>query len=148
MTSRIRNTLLTLAALAAMALGAGAIAQAGDNQAAPAAAPAAASQEAPEASEGPNSSDANEAESGSQAADGSDAGDSNKAITGSALDRASKVALGETGGGKVTETEEGDEESYYQVEVTMPNGDQTDVNLDKGFNVVHTTTEGPENPND
>ena len=38
-----------------------------------------------------------------------------KAITGSALDRASQAALKSTGGGKVTETEQGDEESYYEV---------------------------------
>jgi uncharacterized membrane protein YkoI len=63
------------------------------------------------------------------------------AITGSALDRASAVALKETGGGKVTETEQGDEESYYQVEVTKPDGSQTDVNLDRAFKVVKTKTE-------
>ena len=40
-----------------------------------------------------------------------------KAITGSALDRASEAALKATGGGKVTETEVGDEESYYDVQL-------------------------------
>ena len=61
---------------------------------------------------------------------------SDQAITGSALDRASQAALKSTGGGKVTETEAGDEESYYEVEVTKADGSQVDVQLDKAFNVV------------
>jgi uncharacterized membrane protein YkoI len=58
-----------------------------------------------------------------------------KAITGSALQRASDAALEHTGGGTVTETEVGDEESYYEVEVTADGGQQ-DVQLDRDFNVV------------
>ena len=54
---------------------------------------------------------------GEDAAEGPDT-----AITGSALDRASAAALDETGGGKVTGTELGDEESYYEVEVTRDDG--------------------------
>jgi hypothetical protein len=63
-------------------------------------------------------------------------GDSEKAITGSALDQASAAALQATGGGQVTDTEVGDEESYYEVEVTRDDGSQTDVQLDRQFNVV------------
>ena len=59
-----------------------------------------------------------------------------RAITGEALQKASDAALAHTGGGRVTETEVNDEESYYQVEVTMDDGSQVDVNLDRGFNVV------------
>ena len=59
-----------------------------------------------------------------------------RAITGSALDRASEAALKATGGGKVTETEAGDEESYYEVEVTKADGSQVDVQLDKSFAVL------------
>jgi uncharacterized membrane protein YkoI len=71
------------------------------------------------------------------AAGGGDDGDGHdKAITGSALDRASGAALQATGGGKVTETEVGDEESYYEVEVTRADGSQVDVQLDRGFNLV------------
>ncbi len=62
--------------------------------------------------------------------------DSEGPITGSALDRASAAALESTGGGTVTETEVGDEESYYEVEVTLDDGSQTDVQLDRQFNVV------------
>ena len=59
-----------------------------------------------------------------------------KAITGSALDRASAAALDNTGGGRVTETEVGDEEGYYEVEVTRPDGSQVDVHLDRNFTVT------------
>jgi hypothetical protein len=41
-----------------------------------------------------------------------------QAIGGSALDKASAAALEFTGGGQVSGTEVGDEESYYEVEVT------------------------------
>jgi len=62
--------------------------------------------------------------------------DAEEPITGEALDRASAVALEHTGGGEVTETEVGDEDSYYEVEVTMDDGRQIDVQLDEAFNVV------------
>jgi uncharacterized membrane protein YkoI len=57
-------------------------------------------------------------------------------ITGPALDRAEQAALAETGAGRVTGTEVGDEESYYEVEVTLPDGRQVDVQLDEDFTVV------------
>lgn len=59
-----------------------------------------------------------------------------RAISGRALDRASAAALEETGGGKVTETEAGDEEGAYEVEVTRSDGSQIDVHLDRDFNVL------------
>ena len=59
-----------------------------------------------------------------------------RAITGDAFQRASDAALGETGGGRVTGTEVGDEESYYEVEVTTADGSQVDVQLDKSFAVL------------
>ena len=59
-----------------------------------------------------------------------------KPIRGDALDRAGAAALEHSGGGRVTETEVGDEESYYEVEVTRADGSQVDVQLDRGFNVV------------
>ena len=57
-------------------------------------------------------------------------------IRGDALDRAGAAALRHTGGGRITETEVGDEESLYEVEVTRADGSQVDVQLDRGFNVV------------
>lgn len=70
------------------------------------------------------------------------AGDDNEVpITGEALQKASAAALAHTGGGRVTETEQGDEESFYEVEVTLDNGDQVDVQLDKDFKVVGSETD-------
>lgn len=57
-------------------------------------------------------------------------------ITGTDLQKASAAALAHTGGGRVTGTEVGDEESYYEVEVTLESGVQVDVQLDKSYNVV------------
>jgi uncharacterized membrane protein YkoI len=62
--------------------------------------------------------------------------DNEQPITGTALDEASTAALEHTGGGQVSETEVGDEESYYEVEVTLDDGSQVDVQLDEQFNVV------------
>ena len=62
--------------------------------------------------------------------------DSEAPILGDALEKASTAALEHTGGGRVTETEVGDEESYYEVEVTLDDGSQVDVQLDEDFNVV------------
>jgi hypothetical protein len=58
------------------------------------------------------------------------------AISGDALQKASEAALAETGGGRVTGSEVGDEESYYEVEVTKDDGSQVDVQLDENFSVV------------
>jgi hypothetical protein len=70
------------------------------------------------------------------------AGDDNEApITGDALDQASAAALESTGEGRVTETEVGDEESYYEVEVTLDDGSQVDVQLDRSFNVVGSSAD-------
>jgi hypothetical protein len=64
-------------------------------------------------------------------------------ITGDALSKASQAALGFTGGGTVTGSEVGDEESYYQVEVTKADGSQVDVQLDQNFAVVGNKTDPP-----
>jgi len=70
------------------------------------------------------------------AAGGGDDDATDKAISGPALDQAKAAALDHTGGGKVTETEAGDEEGAYEVEVTRADGSQVDVHLDRGFNVT------------
>jgi len=79
---------------------------------------------------------------GAAFAGGGDDDATDTAITGSDLSRASQAALQHTGGGSVTETEVGDEESLYEVEVTLDGGRQVDVQLDKGFNVVGSETDG------
>lgn len=63
-------------------------------------------------------------------------------ITGSALEQASSVALEHLGEGRVSETEVDDEESYYEVEVTLDNGRQVDVQLDRSFAVVGSESDG------
>jgi len=65
-----------------------------------------------------------------------DAGENETPITGSALEQAKSAALDHVGEGSVTATEVGDEESYYEVEVTLDDGSQTDVQLDRSFKVV------------
>ena len=67
---------------------------------------------------------------------GADDQKSEKPISGSALDQASAAALKEVGEGKVTQTEAGDEEGAYEVEVTKADGSQVDVHLDKQFKVL------------
>jgi uncharacterized membrane protein YkoI len=68
--------------------------------------------------------------------------DSEPPITGDALDQATAAALAHTGGGRVSGTEVGDEESYYEVEVTLEDGTQVDVQLDRSFHVVGDEADG------
>lgn len=70
------------------------------------------------------------------------------AITGNAFDAASQAALDYLGEGQVTDTEVGDEESYYEVEVTRDDGSQVDVQLDEDFNVVGDEQENETEEND
>jgi uncharacterized membrane protein YkoI len=64
------------------------------------------------------------------------------------LEQAERAALEETGGGTVTETEIGDEESKYEVEVTLDDGTQVDVQLDAAFDVVGTESESGSDESD
>lgn len=68
--------------------------------------------------------------------EGNGVDDAEAPIAGPELDQASAVALAHTGGGRVTGTEIGDEDSFYEVEVTRDDGSQVDVQLDEQFNVV------------
>lgn len=72
--------------------------------------------------------------------------DAEAPITGEALGKAEAAALAHTGGGRVTDTEVGDEDSYYEVEVTLGDGREVDVQLDERFVVVGSEAEsdGPE----
>lgn len=62
-------------------------------------------------------------------------------IAGDALEQAERAALEFTGEGRVTDTEVGDEESLYEVEVTLGDGSQVDVQLDEDFAVVGSERE-------
>jgi len=73
---------------------------------------------------------------------GGTADDAEQPISGDALGKASDAALAHTGEGRVSETEVGDEESYYEVEVTLHDGSEVDVQLDRDFQVVSSETDG------
>ncbi len=77
-------------------------------------------------------------------ADDEDDREQERPIPAADLERAEDAALAETGGGRVTDTEVGDEESKYEVEVTLDDGTQVDVQLDADFQVVGTETDGPD----
>ena len=74
------------------------------------------------------------------ATSGGDDDATDRPIPKAALEQAEAAALADTPG-RVTETEVGDEESYYEVEVTRPDGSQVDVQLDRDFTVVSSTTD-------
>ena len=61
--------------------------------------------------------------------------------TGPGMEKAKSVAL-EHVNGRVTATEFQDEEGYYEVEVTKPDGSLVDVHLDKNFNVLDAQSDG------
>jgi len=81
---------------------------------------------------------------GTAVAAGGDDAENERPISGDAYNRATEAALDHTGGGKVTGTEVGDEESMYEVEVTLDDGHQVDVQLDESFQVVGTEDEAGE----
>ena len=81
---------------------------------------------------------------GAAALAGGDDDAQDRPIPASELERAEQAALAETGGGTVTETEVDDEESKYEVEVTLDDGTEVDVQLDENFRVVGTEDEGAE----
>jgi hypothetical protein len=76
------------------------------------------------------------------------ADDTDVPITGPALEQATIAALAHTGEGHVTGTEVGDEDSYYEVEVTLNDGSQVDVQLDRNFNVVSDKVDDDEGADD
>ena len=72
--------------------------------------------------------------------------DAEPALSGDALTRAREAALAVTGGGRVTDSEAGDEESFYEVEVTLEDGRRVDVQLDEWFDVVDRSPPVEEQP--
>ena len=71
---------------------------------------------------------------------------SEQQATGPGIEKAKSVALNYTNGGRVTGTEVGDEEGYYEVEVTRDDGSQVDVHLDRNFNVLSTPADHEGSP--
>jgi uncharacterized membrane protein YkoI len=70
-------------------------------------------------------------------------GEDDRPLTGSSLQKATAAALAHTGGGRVTETEVGDDGAAYGVEIRLADGRQVEVNLDENFDVI-----GQENDDD
>lgn len=57
-------------------------------------------------------------------------------LEGSDLERATEAALASTGGGRVIETEAGDDGASYGVEVQLDDGSVVEVELDERFQVI------------
>jgi hypothetical protein len=80
---------------------------------------------------------------------GEDAGEgSDVPIKGDALEEASAAALAYLGEGRVTDTEVGDEEGYYEIEITLDNGSQVDVHLDENFSVLSQVSDEEDSGDD
>ena len=73
-------------------------------------------------------------------------GDKDEALSSADRDKASAAALAYVGGGAVTDAERGDgDDAYaYQVEVTLPNGTDLDVELDDSFKVTNSPPKASE----
>lgn len=71
--------------------------------------------------------------------------DGGEKATGPGIEQAKSAALDHTKGGQVTDTEVGDEEGYYEIEVTRDDGSQLDIHLDRNQNVLGTSADD-ENP--
>ncbi len=129
MNEKLKRGLLAAAAVAALAAGGAAIAGATGNEAsAPTASPGGGAQAGGDVG-------AKDDEAGRDDGNG-------QPVTGSPLDRASAVALKRTGGGQVTGSEIRDEEGYYEIEITKPDGSQIDVHLDSDLNVLDASSDG------
>jgi hypothetical protein len=66
------------------------------------------------------------------------AGDDDRPLQGSARARATAAALEHVGGGRVIETEIGDDGAAYGVEILRADGSVVEVNLDRDFRVIAT----------
>jgi len=63
-------------------------------------------------------------------------GDDDRPLAGSSLAKATAAALAHTGGGKVVETEVGDDGAAYGVEVRLSDGRVVEVELDESYHVI------------
>jgi uncharacterized membrane protein YkoI len=71
---------------------------------------------------------------------------SEQQATGPGIEKAKSIALDHVNG-RVTGTEVGDEEGYYEVEVTKDDGSQVDVHLDRDFNIISTPSDNESHDN-
>ena len=152
MSSKLKKTLAGIAALAALALGGAALAQAGggsDQPATPASAPDRSAteneneqgeaQDAPDAAGQADDQDSpGEAADSKESGEGQDVGDDgDQSVTGSAADQATAAALKITHGGTANSVERDSENgATWEVEVTKPDGNTVDVRLDENYQLV------------
>src|SRR5688572_26331394 len=64
--------------------------------------------------------------------------DDDRPLIGEQYDRATAAALEHTKGGKVTDTEAGDDGAAYGIEVLTDDGRQVEVNLDDRYRVTNS----------
>ncbi len=134
-----RKSLILATALVVAAIAGGAIAAMASDPVPAATAPGSQVVPAAQGTSEPANDAAEPAEAEDSDGPGEDAAEGpDQPITGPDLEPASAGALAHVGEGRVTDTEIEDEESYYEVEVTLDNGRQIDVQLDEAFNVVGT----------
>jgi hypothetical protein len=75
-------------------------------------------------------------------------GGDDQPLTGSALEQATDAALAHTGGGRVVETETGDDGAAYSVEIRLDDGRQVEVNLNADFQVIGSEADDDSGPDD
>ncbi len=144
MPERIKKASMGLAALAALALGGGALAQAGSSGGDKAGA-----EERSGAGERERSyadtddvqhegKDDEEGENGAEdAGEQEEAGEEDESVSGPGAEKAKAAAVGITNGGTANSVERDDENgATWEVEVTKPDGQTVDVRLDESYELV------------
>ena len=145
----LKKALLGIAALAALALGGSALAQAGDDGSGGAGAKdsEAAEQESP-ANERYDRDDGDEGKDDDGEGkddDGGEPGNQDERASGPGADRAKAAALRATGGGEANAVERDTEGGgTWEVEVTRSNGKTVDVRLDEAYQVIEVEGDGEE----
>ena len=152
MLERIKKTLMGFAALAALALGGGALVQAGDSGGSE----KAGSEKLSEADERENSGADSDnvqyegkgdekGENGEKGEDGEkgEGGEKGESVSGPAAGKAKAAALRITKGGTANSVERDDENgATWEVEVTKRNGKTVDVRLDQSYKLVVVEGDG------
>jgi uncharacterized membrane protein YkoI len=141
MKDKLKKILLAVVALAALAMGGGAIAGATSGSGTDT--PAKEQGQPAEGAENTNESATESADAADKGSADDEHGDS--LVTGADADRAKAAALDATKGGTARDVERTDENGAgYDVEVTKADGSQVDVQLDAGFKVLGIEGHGHE----
>lgn len=136
MQQRLKQALMGLAALAALALGGSALAQAGGQSASDQGGPAPLSSDRGDG-DGERDDDGARDESEGEDESGGEEESGDQDATGPAADRAKDAALRITQGGQVNSVErDGEDGATWEVEVTRPDGTTADVRLDDAYGKV------------